>query len=70
MNPPASSNPPACTCRACGQPMAAAHQPGSGKVVDHFILTCTNPACWMLDYTFSDRSYPTVQLADYRPAAV
>jgi len=73
MPPTVSSAPaaPTCTCRACGQSMDAKYQPGLiAARPGHFIVTCWNPDCWMQKYTFTDVSYPTVDLAAYRPAAV
>lgn len=63
------ANPPQCHCRACNQVMDAKFQIGSARIPGHFIVTCTNSACWMHEYTFTDSYYPSVDLADYQPAA-
>lgn len=70
MTPSAASSPttPQCHCRACNQVMDAKFQIGTARVPGQFIVTCTNPACWMRDYTFGERYYPSVDLAQYRAA--
>lgn len=60
---------PACTCRVCGQVMEAKYQAGYETRPGHFLVTYCNPACWMLLYTFADRTYPLIDLAAYKPAA-
>lgn len=65
---PSIPKPTPCTCRICGQVMATAFQSGTIRVPGQRLLTCANPVCWMQNYTFSERSYPSIDLALYRAA--
>lgn len=60
---PASGVP--CTCRICGGTMEAKYQvpllPGRSG---YWYLTCWNP-CPMNGYTFTNNTYPSVNLAPY-----
>lgn len=65
---PAPADPaPVTYCRVCGVPMATAWQafdlPG---LTGFYLVTCVNRGCRCCGFTFSVRSYATLDLTPYR----
>lgn len=63
--PAEDSQPDLCTCRVCGGQMEAKFQPAllPGRA-GYWYLTCWNP-CALNGYTFTNNTYPTVNLTPY-----
>lgn len=62
-------NQPTIRCRCCGSKMDAQFQPAlMADREGYWLVTCWQAGCGMQKYTFSDRSYATIDLAVYMPA--
>ena len=55
-----------CICRQCGQPMEAVWQPAllPGRT-GFWYLTCWGSGCALNGYTFTNRTYATMDLTAY-----
>lgn len=62
---------PTTVCRCCGKPMDAKFQPALMANRDgYWLVTCWEQGCKLSMYTFSNNTYPTMNLTDYiKPSA-
>jgi hypothetical protein len=66
---PQNISAPLVICRCCGEHIEPKWQPGSGRRAGCWLLTCTNEACALCNYTFSTARYNDLDLTPYLESA-